>query len=253
MEFYYFPGCTLKNKAKEAGRCAVDCAEILGIRLTELPEWQCCGGAYISPSDDIAVKLASCRALIAAEEAGLPLLTVCSACHNVLKRTEYDLRKDKDFAAKTAAYLGKEYKGTVQVVHYLEMLRDHIGFDKVRAAVKHPLGVKIGAYYGCMLLRPGKVMRTDNPEDPKIMESLIEALGGEPAPFPERSECCGGCAYAETGAITERRCEAITKSAKNCGAELLITACPLCRYNVGKYGGTETVYFTELMAKAFGV
>ena len=140
MEFYYFPGCTLKNKAKEAERCAVACAEVLGVKLTELPEWQCCGGAYISPDDDIAVKLASCRALIAAEEAGLPLLTVCSACHNVLKRTEHDLRENKVFAERAASYLGKEYKGTVKVVHYLEMLRDNVGFEKVKEAVKYPLG-----------------------------------------------------------------------------------------------------------------
>ncbi|MBQ1847516.1 MAG: CoB--CoM heterodisulfide reductase iron-sulfur subunit B family protein [Clostridia bacterium] len=254
MEFCYFPGCTLKNKAKDLDRYARLCAEILGVKLTELPEWQCCGGVYVSPSDDVAVKLASVRALIAAEERGLPLLTVCSACHNVLKRTEYDLRTNAEFAAKVKAYAGSVYKGTVKVVHYLEMLRDDVGYEKIRAAVKRPLdGMKIGCYYGCMLLRPGRIMRTDNPEDPVIMEELIKALGGEPVAFPERNECCGAYTYAESETLTEKRSERVAKSAENCGAELLATACPLCKYNVGKYGDLPVLYFTELTAKAFGV
>ena len=253
MDVCYFPGCTLKNKAKTLGDCAEKTAAVLGVRFDELSEWQCCGGAYMSSTDDIAVKLPSVRALIAAEEAGMPLLTVCSACHNVLKRTDHDLKHNAEFAEKAYAYLGKEYKGTVKVIHYLELLRDAIGFDKVRAAVKYPLNKKIGAYYGCMLLRPKHIMQTDSAEDPKIMEDLIKALGGEPAAFPERNECCGAYSYAESPSLTPERVGGIIQSAKNCGAELIVTACPLCKYNVNKYGDIKTLYFTELMAEAFGV
>lgn len=253
MDVCYFPGCTLKNKAKKLGDCAEKTAEVLGVRFVELPEWQCCGGAYMSPSDDIAVKLPSVRALIAAEESEMPLLSVCSACHNVLKRTEYDLKNNAEFAQKAYAYLDKEYKGTVKVIHYLELLRDVIGFDKVKEAVKYPLSQKIGAYYGCMLLRPKKIMWTDNAEDPKIMEDLIKALGGDPVAFPERNECCGAYSFAESPELTAQRSETVAKSAKNCGAELIVTACPLCKYNVNKYGDIKTLYFTELIARAFGV
>lgn len=254
MDVCYFPGCTLKNKAKDLGGCAEKTAAALGVRFVELPEWQCCGGAYMSSSDDIAVKLPSVRALIAAEEAGMPLLTVCSACHNVLKRTEYDLKNNPEFAKKAYAYLEKEYKGTVKAIHYLELLRDVIGFEKVKAAVKYPLeNMKIGAYYGCMLLRPAKILQTDNAEDPRIMEDLIKALGGTPVAFPERNECCGAYSFAESPELTAQRSKTVANSAKNCGAELIVTACPLCKYNVNKYGDIKTLYFTELTAKAFGV
>ena len=43
-------------------------------------------------------------------------------------------------------------------------------------------------------------------------------------------------------------------AAKN-GADTVITACPLCLYNLQKNGGSElpVVYFTELLAEALGV
>ena len=42
------------------------------------------------------------------------------------------------------------------------------------------------------------------------------------------------------------------------GADEIVTACPLCRYNLVKNGMGEeasvpVVYFTELMAEAFGI
>ena len=38
------------------------------------------------------------------------------------------------------------------------------------------------------------------------------------------------------------------------GAEMLITACPLCKYNLVKNGSDiPVVYFTELLAEALGV
>ena len=59
-----------------------------------------------------------------------------------------------------------------QVYHYLELLRDVIGYDKIKEKVVNPLtGKKIGAYYGCLLLRPGKILGFDNPE--KYLEKFI--------------------------------------------------------------------------------
>ena len=90
MKVSYFPGCTLRTKAQELDRCARACAEI--------ENWQCCGGVYVSAKDEIATKLAAVRALAAARDAGRPLVTVCSACHNVIKQTNHAMRTDEDFA-----------------------------------------------------------------------------------------------------------------------------------------------------------
>ena len=260
MNFSYYPGCTLKNKAQDLDRWARLSAEALGIHLEELETWQCCGGAYSMCKDEIASKLASVRALEAAKEKGQDLVTLCSACHNVLKQANDAMANDADFSLRANNYMSLEtpYKGETKVIHYLELLRDVVGFDNLKKAVKNPLkGKKIAAYYGCLLLRPGKVMQMDNPENPRIMEDFIRAIGAEPVLYANRNECCGGYAVLEDKAIAVKKSTAVMDNAADQQAELLITACPLCLYNLTKNSASETklpvVYFTELLAEALGV
>ena len=80
MTYSYFPGCTLKNKAKDLDHYARECAKVLGFELEEIENWQCCGAVYPQASDEIATKLSSVRALADAKEKGQDLITVCSAC-----------------------------------------------------------------------------------------------------------------------------------------------------------------------------
>ena len=131
-----------------------------------------------------------------------------------------------------------------------------VGFDTVKEKVKNPLtGKKIGAYYGCLLLRPGKILEFDNPENPKIMEDFIRALGAEPVIYPYRNECCGGYISLKEKEMSGNMCGNIMESAKGFGADLLITACPLCLYNLNAstQDGLPVYYFTELLAEALGV
>lgn len=261
MKVSYFPGCTLRTKAKQLDFYARRCAEILGVELCELENWQCCGGVFVSAKDEIASKLPSVRALAAARDAEQPLVTVCSACHNVIKQTNYAMQNDADFAAKVNCYMSQDpepavpYAGETQVYHYLELLRDVVGFDKIKEAVVKPLtGRKIAAYYGCLLLRPGKVMQMDDVENPVIMEDLIRALGAEPVIYARRNECCGGYVALEDPASAKKKSNAVSENAAAQGAELMVTACPLCKYNLVKNGSpVPVVYFTGLLAEALGV
>lgn len=255
MTYSYYPGCTLKTKAKELDRYARLSAKKLGINLCELPEWQCCGGVYPLAHDEIATKLSSVRALMAAGEQDGVLVTLCSACHNVIKQVNRDMAQDDYIATRVNNYLGSDYHGETRVVHYLELLRDEVGFDKLRSLVSNPLtGKKIGAYYGCLLLRPSKVMQMDNPENPKILEDFIRAIGAEPVVYAKRNECCGGYLTLEDKAQAHKNAGAVLDNAVAQGAELLVTACPLCRYNLNACGGElPVVYFTELLAEALGL
>ena len=122
--------------------------------------------------------------------------------------------------------------------------------------VVNPLtGKKIGAYYGCLLLRPGKIMAFDNPENPTIIEDFIRAIGAEPVVYPYRNECCGGYISLKEKDMSKNMCNNIMDSAAGFGAEMLITACPLCLYNLNKSGNGKLPvhYFTELLAEALGV
>jgi heterodisulfide reductase subunit B len=253
MKFSYYPGCTLKNKAKNFDISAKKCAEILGFELVEVDDFQCCGGVFTTSADEIATKLSTVRTLKAAKAAGTPLVTVCSACHNVIKQTNHAMKTDPVFADRVNRYIndGDDYHGETKVYHYLEVLRDIVGFDKVKEYVKYPLDMDIGAYYGCLMLRPGAVIEMDDTENPQIMEQLIKALGGRPVEYGNRNECCGGYISVTDPGFAEKRSRIIYESAKAAGAELIVTACPLCRYNLIKNGADIPVmYFTELLYKA---
>ena len=260
MKVSYFPGCTLRTKAKDLDLYARRSAEALGVELCELEDWQCCGAVYVSAKDEIASKLSSVRALAAARDKEQALVTVCSACHNVIKQTNYEMQNDEFFATKVNNYLAQDkeptaYNGETEVLHFLELLRDKVGFDNVKAAVKNPLtGKKIAAYYGCLLLRPGKVMAFDDPENPSIIEDFIRAIGAEPVIYAERNECCGGYIALEDPAAAKKRSCAVSESAASHGADMIVTACPLCKYNLVKNGSEiPVIYFTELLAEALGV
>ena len=226
MKYSYYPGCTLKNKAKDLDTYARASAKALGFELEEIEDWQCCGGVYPLGSDEIATKLSSVRALEQAREKGQDLVTVCSACHHVIKRVNDDMQNVE------------------------------VGFDKIKEKVVNPLkGRKIGAYYGCLLLRPGKILGFDNSENPSIIEDFIRAIGGEPVIYPFRNECCGGYISLKEKDMAQNMCKKIMDSAEGFGAEMLITACPLCMYNLKKNGNGKlpVYYFTELLAEALGV
>ncbi|MDD6308236.1 MAG: CoB--CoM heterodisulfide reductase iron-sulfur subunit B family protein [Clostridia bacterium] len=256
MKYSYYPGCTMKAKAAYADACARRSAAALGFAMEELQDWQCCGGVYPLGADEVATKLSSVRALMAAQEKGQDVITLCAACHHVLKRVNDDMRHVPAVQEKVARYMGTEapYQGETNVYHYLEVLRDTVGFDTIKKKVVKPFtGQKIGAYYGCLLLRPGKIMGFDDPENPTVLEDFIRAIGAEPVLYPYRNECCGGYISLREKALAGNMCENIVASAAGFGAEMLVTACPLCQYNLTKTTKMPVRFFTELLAEALGL
>lgn len=258
MDYSYYPGCTLRTKARELDYYAKMSAKKLGVNLEEVEEWQCCGGVYPMANNEIATRLSSIRTLQAAKEKQQALVTVCSACHHVIKRVNADMKNDENIRRKANLYLGWDspYMGETKVIHYLELLRDEIGWEAIKKAVTCSLKKrKIAAYYGCLLLRPSEEMQMDDPENPSIMEDLIRALGGTPVFYSQRNECCGGYAVVKSKEFARKRCDMILQSAKQMGAEEIITACPLCMYNLRQHAdeALPVRYFTEVLAEALGV
>ena len=258
MTFSYFPGCTLKTRGKQLDVYGRRAFEALGIELQELPEWQCCGAVYPMARDEIAPRLSSVRALASARDLGQELVTLCSACHHVIKRVNCDMKNDEALAARVQNYLRLDtpYAGETTVLHYLEVLRDRVGFDALAEKVVKPLaGRRIGAYYGCLLLRPSRELGFDDPENPTIIENFIRAIGAEPVYYGLRNECCGGYTTIEGREFAQKQVRKIMENAKASGAEALITACPLCMYNLRENAqdGLPVYYFTELLAEALGV
>ena len=163
MKVAYFPGCTLKTKAKELDKYTRATAEALGVSLEEIDNWQCCGGVFTTARDEIATKLSSVRALLAAKEKDQILVSVCSACHNVIKQTNHAIQTDEEFATRVNNYIDVEYNGETNVMHYLELLRDVVGFDKVAEKIYNYDEVKslylMSGAYDLAVFIEGKTMK----------------------------------------------------------------------------------------------
>ncbi len=267
MKIPYYPGCTLKSTAKEFENTAIAAMQVLGVELVEIPDWTCCGVVMPLAQDDVMHLVAPARNFVRVQDMGEKRMVVlCTMCYNTLKWAAKRLEDEPDNLETINAfmYLENDYKGGVKVYHLLEILRDEIGWDKIKAAVKNPLRErKIAPYYGCLLLRP-RGIGIDHPENPTIVDNLLKALGATPVKFARRTTCCGSYQAVNRPDVVERAVRRIVESAVESGAEALVTSCPLCHFNLteaqkriaSKEPNFKTIpvyYFTELMAEAFGV
>lgn len=258
LKIPYYPGCTLNTVAKDFDTSAKDSAVKMGFEIEDLKQWNCCGATFPLTPDNIMALTAPAKVLVNAEKEGDTLTTLCSVCYNVLKRTNKVLKDDKEKLSVVNDFMEEEYSGGLEIAHYLEVLRDKIGFDKVKEAVTKPLkGVKAAAYYGCMLLRPFEDVGIDNSESPTIIEDLLKALGAEPVFFPDRVECCGAHLAMDKPDIVTKLSGKVIDSAVREGAEIIVTSCPLCQYNLENTqaeGGIALpiVYFTQILGLALG-
>jgi len=261
--YSYFPGCTLRAKAKGFDSSALASCKVLGVSLEELEEWQCCGATFPLQIDNSFPLVSPARTLASAKKAGRKLVTLCSACYNVLKRTNHVLREDLDKREKVSAFIEEDYLGEVEVLHLLEILRDEIGFGSLATKVVSSFqGLPVAAYYGCLLLRPPEEVGIDDPEAPRVLEDFLLALGCHPVDYPYKTECCGSYVVLQPGGLTASPSRLIVESAKSGGAKVIVTSCPLCRFNLdyAQSGDLEkdanaipVVYFTELLAIALGL
>lgn len=267
MKLLYFPGCTLKTSAKNLEKSAFAIMNALGHELVEMEDWTCCGVVSSLSDDDLMRHLAPLRNLVHVEDQDEnKLITLCDMCCNTLKQTNLRVKNKPDDLETLNAFMDREndYKGTVEVFHFLEFLRDEVGFAAIKKMVKNPLkGIKIMPYYGCMMLRPREVA-IDDAEEPKILNDLLTALGADVVDNPFKIECCGSYHTIEEKEIVSKRAHRITTFALERDADAIMLSCPLCRFNLD-YRGKESekmfkgykqipiYYYTQLIAVALGL
>jgi len=267
MELLYYPGCTLKTSAANLEASAFAVAEALGHKLVEMEEWNCCGVSASLTDDDLMHHLAPLRNLIHAEDQGMDrIVSLCDMCVNTLKQTNLRVKENPADLDTLNDFMDQEndYRNTVRVQHFLEFLRDDVGFAALRKKVVSPLkGLSIMPYYGCMLLRPTEVA-IDDAEEPVIMRDLLRALGAEVVDNPYKTECCGAYKTIDQKDMTRKRAKVISTFAVERGADAIMLSCPLCRYNLdvrGKeaedmfdgYSHIPVLYYPQLIAIARGL
>jgi heterodisulfide reductase subunit B len=260
-KYTYYPGCTLYTKARNLDLCARKAAEKVGFELVEMPSWNCCGAIYNAASDDLAAQVGPVRNLAKASQLGDKLVTLCAACHNVLKRVQNRLDQpgNEVESERLKTFVDEKYERPVKVLHYLEVLKQEIGWDKVKEKVTKPLGgLKVASYYGCLMVRPKDVLEFDDPENPQVMDDLMRVLGAVPTKFDFKAECCGGYLVVNRRDVAKSASKKILDNAKAWGAEAIVTTCPLCQYNLDKLramtdGSVPVFYFTQLLGVAVGL
>ncbi len=257
MKIIYYPGCTLKTKAKNLGDTAVDSMALLGIELEELSRWNCCGAVHSLTDDDLIHQVAPVRILVRAmEQGGNKLVTLCSMCYNTLARANIIMRSDEEKRDTINNFMDDEedYNGEVEVIHLLSYIKKEVGWKNLKEKIKVPLkGISIAPYYGCTLQRPREV-GIEEPGSFKLMTELLETMGAAVKQIREADLCCGSYQILANPEAAGSASAKIIQGAKKAGADALSMSCPLCEYNLGKkQGGLPTFYFTQLLALALGV
>jgi heterodisulfide reductase subunit B len=265
MKVSYFPGCTLNTTGKGFDNAVRASAAAVDLDLVELPDWNCCGASYPLIIDNMLELAAPAHVLVAARDQGSTVTTACSTCYNVLKRTNYFIRTHEEERERINAFIEAEYEGEVEVKDILHLLRDDVGFAAIQERVQKPLdGLKVAAYYGCMVLRPPTEVAYDDPDHPRSLDDLMAALGATPIDFPHKNECCGAYLAVGDPEVTREMVYTILKSAKAAGAEALAANCPLCQFNLDRqqaeirkeYAGYRPIpvfYFSQLMGLSLGL
>jgi heterodisulfide reductase subunit B2 len=266
VKYAYYPGCSLEKSQRGYDESVRAVFAALDQELVEIDDWNCCGATvYMSVKETVALTV-SARNLALAEKMGLDILAPCSSCFTTLAKTNRSLsllpalRKD---VGEALAEAGLSYQGKTAVRHPLEVLMNDVGLATIVGKVHNKLqGLKFAPYYGCQIVRPDKTF--DDRENPQLLDILLTQCGGEAVEFPMKVRCCGGMlmtTFEETALKLNRD---LLACAQEHGADVIVTTCPLCHFNLEAYQekintrfGTSfaipILYFTQLLGVALGI
>lgn len=232
MKTGFYPGCSLKGTSREYNESVKVVASSLGLELNEIDDWNCCGAtAAHSMSKDLSLAL-PVRVLALAEQQGYDELVVpCASCYNRLSVAAYEMAENEPLADKVNEIVGLPYHGKVKILNVLQYLEKYALKtlpDKIVTPFKH----RVACYYGCLLVRPHKVLGFDRLEDPQSMDNLMAMLGAETIDWAFKTECCGaGLSISRTDLVGKLSAN-ILKDAYDRGAEAVVVACPMCHSNL---------------------
>ena len=270
MKYGYYPGCSLERNAGAYQESTMAVAERLGLDLAEVDDWNCCGATEYFSINLLPAYALVARNLALAESQGVSkqLVAPCSACFLNLTKTDRYMMDSPKLANDVNTALaagGLHYTpGSVRVRHLLDIMVNDVGYDAVAARVAKPLaGLRVAAYYGCLVVRPGYGGVFDDPEHPTTLDKLMRVLGAEVVDFPMRAQCCGGHMTQISEGVAFEMIRRLLKNAADYDADVIATLCPMCQLNLDVYQintnqyfktdyAIPVLYFTQLMGLAFG-
>jgi len=265
MKYAYFPGCSAESTARDMHESSMAVAEKLGIELIEPKGWICCGATAGHQTNRVLATSLPAASLLKVKNMGMDMIVSCAACYNRMKVANHHIQTEPDMRKSVSDALGQDYDGSVRVRHFLEILHEDVGLDAIKKALKHSLNeLKVACYYGCLLVRPHEVTQFDDPENPKFLDKLVTAMGGESLEWSHKLECCGGGLSMSRTDVVVNLVDSIVGMAKAAGAECITTSCPMCQINLdmrqldiqkqmGNRYDMPVVYVTQLLGLCLGI
>jgi heterodisulfide reductase subunit B len=263
--YTFYPGCSLHSTAKDYLESLQAVCSALGLELVELSDWVCCGSTPAHATNEKLALALPLENLSRAVELGHDVVVACAACYNRLQVANLAVRNDPAVREEMAEIVGRPYDGSINVRHILDVLVRDVGLETIRELVRNSLeNVKVASYYGCLLARPREVSFFDDPEDPRLMDDCMEAIGGEVVQWPYKTDCCGAAYSLTNPDMALRLTGEILSMAKECGADCVAVGCPLCQSNLdlrqkdierqrGEVLELPVFYFTQLVGMALGL
>jgi len=231
VKYAFFVGCTTLSRLPGYEKSARRVAEALGVELLDMPGSGCCGTTYLETLDHKTGLAVAARNIAIAEEMGLDIVTICNGCTEVLTKANKELKEDpalRDEVNEVLAEAGKEFRGTVEVKHYVRVLREDVGLDAIEERMGKSLGgLRVASHYGCHMLKPREILMSDDPENPTVMDDLVATTGAEPIDYPNKLECCAGPVMGVRENVTWSVGLDKVETVKRLG-DALVTACPFC-------------------------
>jgi heterodisulfide reductase subunit B len=265
MNLAYYPGCALHGSSNDCEQSLRACLETLDVQLNEIDDWICCGAtAAHSLNQKLAIALPARNLALAEDEGYQQMLAPCPMCSMQLLKARKALAEDEALRRSMSEIVKLEVRGETQVLNLIQLF-EAIGLDRLKAAVKAPLGwVHAACYYGCLLTRPASVVEFDDSEQPRSMEKIVQALGGKTVDWNYPTECCGaGMTMASEHTVLDLS-HKILSNAEAHGANCLVVACPMCHVNLDMkqpdierhYGVRHAMpiyYLSDVVGLALGV
>jgi heterodisulfide reductase subunit B len=270
--YLLYPGCSMETSAKAYHESLTAVAGPLGLELTEIEDWNCCGATeYLGINLIPAYALIGRNLALAARQANgtRTVVAPCSACYLNLAKADHYMEERPVLGERVNEALaagGLDYTpGSLEIRHLLDVLVYDIGLDALRSKVSRPLtGLRVAPYLGCMVPRPDYKKRWSDHEHPTELDRLLEALGAEVLDFPLKTHCCGGHMTQigpETAYELIRR---LLQEADQYHADVIATVCPMCQLNLDAYQRATNrhfhtsfeipiVFFTQLIGLALEI
>ena len=263
MKVGFFPGCSLQGSARDFAESLNAVTRALGIELVEVPEWSCCGASSAHMMDHLLSVALPINILVKAAQAGMTqVVAPCASCYSRLVIARHEIDTSPALKAQVETVLAKPIPVLPQVMNILELLAPFT--ETIARKTTKKFEQTVACYYGCLMVRPAKVTKFDQTENPVEMDKLVAAAGAKSIDWNFKTECCGASFSVSRPEIVGRMGAKILRDAKARKAQAIVVACPMCHSNLdlrrgrinavlGKPVNMPVLFITQVIGLALGL